>query len=41
MIPEYANPKSVSKLVATGNVLHSGGDKCAPTFIRDGDGFDD
>ena len=37
----YVKPKSVSKLVVTGNVLHSGGAKCPLAFIREGDGFDD
>ena len=41
VIPEHVKPNSVSKLVATGNEMHSGGDKCAPAFIREGDGFDD
>ena len=41
MILEYVKPNSVSKLVATGNVSHSGGEKCAPAFIRGGDLFDD
>ena len=41
VIPGYVRPNSVSKLVETGNVLHPGGDKCVPVFMREGDGFDD
>ena len=36
VIPDHVKPNSMSKLVATGNVLHSGG---CPS-IREGDGFD-
>ena len=41
VITEFVKPNSVSNLFATGNVLHSDGDKCAFAFRREGDGFDD
>ena len=40
-IESIVSPNSVSKSVVTGNEMHYGRDKCAPTLRHEDDGFDD
>ena len=41
LVDQSVKSNSVSKLVGIGNMLPSGGDKCAPASKREGDEFHD
>ena len=41
LVDQFVKSNSVSKFGETGNMLPSGGDKCAPASIREGDEFHD